>query len=405
MTNFIQGYFSSVARTVSYYTPSMDQVAQKVTEAASKGYQLVASAAKAASATLKAVEIMVLPNEACEQFITDSLKSFSLKNALETPLTTEAIGGITDFLKLFFDQIKLPGADKLVDLIGNAMQKPLKIDDNNYAALVHQFIEPVLTPDNMSKAVSGILGTVRHLIHAVTETEKKPGADKKTELLKQLGIHTNFDTFKEIAQKDLRTHIGVLINKLSDLTAEGKSPVVGGLLKMAVLIVGGILCMFSKELSESMYRFALQHYLNFAANKNGDMVCKFLGMEFKIPKAEIDQLHGKFRDYKEVLFWFFIRQTTLQLAYFKDQPSNVDKEWEGLLNELEPILSKTVDSAADHTTPSTWTGVALKTMGSGFLKYMGVGLVTSYLHQLEPSTLIKSTVTGLRKGFFSHLSQ
>jgi threonine/homoserine/homoserine lactone efflux protein len=83
----------------------------------------------------------------------------------------------------------------------------------------------------------------------------------------------------------------------------------------------------------------------------------------------------------------------------------VDEEWHGLLDELEPILSKTVDSAAAHTTPSSWTGTALKAIGGTFLKYMGVGMTTSFLYQIEPSTLINSLTKGLRNGFFSHQTQ
>ncbi|HUD01483.1 MAG TPA: hypothetical protein VMR37_04100 [Rhabdochlamydiaceae bacterium] len=403
MASIIQGFtsrFSSAASTVYSYT---SQAAQIGCQLASK---LGQAALKAPGIAIRTFEAIALPTDVCDRWITDSLKSFSLKKAIETPLTKEAISGITDFLKIFFDQIKLPGAAGLIKLIEDTMHKPLKIDEENYASLVNQFIAPVLTSENVNKAATCILGTVRHLVHAVAEAEKQPEANKKNdELLRQLGIDTSFEDFKKTAQSDLRSNMTLLINKLASLTAEGKTPVVGALLKIAVLIVGGILSIFSNELSESAYRFALQHYLNFAACQNGDLTLNFLGMQFKLPQAEMKQLHEKFKDYKEILFWFFIRQTTLQFAHFKDQPAHVDEEWHGLLDELEPILSKTVDSAAAHTTPSSWTGTALKAIGGTFLKYMGVGMTTSFLYQIEPSTLINSLTKGLRNGFFSHQTQ
>lgn len=395
MVSLIQRFSSNVASTVYAYTPSMSTIQQ----VAAKGYQY---ALQAPSIALKSFEIAFLPTDFLDQKVAGLFESFSLKKAIETPLTPEVIEGFGYYLELFFEQVKLPFADKVTRLIKDAMQKPLKLDDDTYASLVNEVISPMLTEENVNKTAGILMGTLRHLIHAVHETEKKPAADKKQELLKQLGVHTNFNEFKRIAQIDIEANFEKLIDKLSVLIGQGKNPFVLALIKLGLAIVSGILTLFSSQLTESFYRFALTHYLSFCANKKGDITFKALGLEFTIPKAELDFLHQRFSDYKEILFWALMQKLTTGLANFETQKSNVDEEWGKLLDELEPVLKNTVASVADHARTTSMKDKAIKFVGKSFLQNFGVRVATSYLYQIEPSVLIKTMVKGLRKGFFSH---
>ncbi len=394
MTSLIQGFRSGLSA-----------VASTVTQTALKGYHLVANLGSVSSIAGKIFDATVLPTVVCERYINDSLKSFSLKKTLEAPLSEDAIKGLADFMGFFFEQINLPFADKLIALIKDAMHKPLKLDEETYASLINDFISPALTEKNVNKLATGVFGTVRQLLHAVAEVEETDATDKKSALLKQLGINTTFEEYKDLAKADLKTNIGALTKHLEKMFIDEKNPILRSFLKLGLLIVSGILALFSSSLSESLYRYALSHYMNFQANQQGELSCKFLGMEFKISKEEVDALHERFDDYKEVLFWYFIRQTTLQLANFEKQPESVDIEWKGLLNELEPILSKTVSAASNRTTATTSKGMAFKFVGSPLFKYVGVNVAMNTLRQIQPSVLITAGVKGLRNGFYSHLSK
>lgn len=396
MVSLIQRFSSNVASTVYAYTPSWSTVKS----VAAKGLE---AARQATNVAAKTFEIVMLPTDFCDHLLADSLKSFSLKKAIETPLPESTINGLSYYLELFFEQVKLPFAQKVTCLIKDAMHQPLKLDDEAYDTLVNKVISPALTEENGNKATATLVRTLRELIHAVSETEKKPSANKQQELLKQLGFNS-FEDFKRSAQIEIEGNLGVLLKNLEEILGEGKHPIIAALIKAGLAVVGDILSIFSSQLTESFYRFALTHYLTLAASTKGDLSFNALGLAFKISKEEVALLQGKMNDYKDILFWSFMQKMTTGLAHIKDQKPNVDEEWTKLLDELQPILTKTISVTASHAQTKSWKDSVVRYVGEKALTGVAVPLAISQLYQIEPSVLVKTAVKGIRNGFFSHKS-
>jgi hypothetical protein len=394
MVSLIQRFSSNIASTVYAYTPSWSTVKS----VAAKSFEVVRQAPSVAA---KAFEIVMLPTDFCDRLLADSLKSFSLKKAIEAPLPQSTINGIGYYLELFFEQVKLPFAPKVTSLIKEAMHQPLKLDDETYDTLVNKVISPALTEENGNKATATLMRTLRELIHAVAETEKKPSSNKKQELLKQLGFNS-FEDFKRAAQVQIEGNLGVLLKNLEAVLGEGKHPLIVALIKVGLVIVGDLLAIFSSHLTESFYRFTLTHYLTLAASTKGDISFNALGLDFKISKEEIALVQGKMNDYKDILFWAFMQKMTTGLAHIKDQKANVDEEWTKLLDELQPILTKTISVTANHAQTKSWKDNIVRFVGEKALTGVGVPLAISQLYQIEPSVLVKTVVKGVRNGFFSH---
>ncbi|HVX00419.1 MAG TPA: hypothetical protein VHA52_08300 [Candidatus Babeliaceae bacterium] len=401
MVNLIRQFGSKLASTAYAYTPSLDTVANLAKKSFDTVAAISATVCKATGIAYTAVTATVLPNEACEKWITDALKSFSFKKAIDSPTAPEVVDGITLLLSHFFDVMNIPGKDKLLSFIRKEMQKPkTQIEAKTYETLIRTYIQPNLTPDNVNKLTTSVLDTVQQLIHAIVETEKNPGQDPRTELLRQLGIETSFDEYKARSQKELTQHIDIVLEQLSKLFTEGKNPIAQLFIKLGFSIAAGILCLLSPKISETLNRFVHEKYLDIISSNHGlHFKNDTLSLEFNITSQELSQLYTKFKDYHEIILTFFIYKTIKDLANFDKLPSDVDQKYKTLLDELQPIVSTTISAATSHTSSNSLSAVALKYLTSFALKMGAVPLAFSYLHQLEPSSLIKTAIKGLQESF------
>lgn len=380
-----------------YFQDAVGYVAEtKIGKIVTEGYQAASKALE-----LKK-QVLENPTEFLSKKIKGALEKVSLKEILEKPPSDLKLTFLDKIANEFINRQTIPFKGALKKKISAHFQakKGIKtpISDQQLQK-IQTYLSGLLTPKNTKNATVVALDVLNKILVTIQKIEAENTFNGKTDkeavrkqlLKKLLGNDT---TFKEY-QKTARKEINVAVSKIAGAAILDKKSK-----HIVARLLNKILAFFAKFASRLFVLDAVDSLYNTGRTMANEQINKGLPTNIPLKKImgidivslnlspeDVQTLLARFDIYGEIIFTYAVHQLSTGIANVIEKPDQIfnpnmnadafipnaegiqlnekiDKKWNELTTNLQPVLAKTVNAATDHLSfgaSATAKGVAWMT--------------------------------------------